>query len=539
VNITPPNSAAVHAHGAAAAQPKNLSLADLLFADSPANTGSDFRAIAATLFGGEGSTQSQSPVKALSNVKKPATGVSEEKIDTPKDKEVSSPTLSDVPAQLLTPPPIVPMPMIQVSAKPDASDDGKLNTNADRGSTQLGLERLPVEAQPKNDAQATNLAPVVLPDDHIPLAAAPKTDTPRVEPPAAGSVAKPLPPNGATWKKDLEAAKAPADRPQPPIIPQSAQPAITQSTQPGAPSPATTDQTKQSIDLNLSVGQEKAPVAINVLPPTTPVKPTPDTSANQVLDSVVASKAVPQSDLANSTVVPGSKSVMGRNASNTSAGTKSRDGKDSRIALAPNGKPGFIQTVQTLGGPNAAGDAKNSPGFSSSDHSGAHGKPVALKQSVGAPSPASLADVDGPDETLPTSDSSPVTAKFVQGMSQSEFRVGMQSQEFGNIDIRTSVARHMFSAQISVEHGDVAKSLTAQLPGLYHRLADQQVAVGNIVIQGQSLGTSSGLAQDAQRQSWQPQGHSGGAGSPNLNTEPVLPVMTDGINSAGRLDIRI
>jgi flagellar hook-length control protein FliK len=132
-----------------------------------------------------------------------------------------------------------------------------------------------------------------------------------------------------------------------------------------------------------------------------------------------------------------------------------------------------------------------------------------------------------------------VTAKFVQGMSQSEFRVGMQSQEFGNIDIRTSVARHMFSAQISVEHSDMAKSLTAQLPGLYHRLADQQVAVGNIVIHGQSLGTSSGLAQDAQRQSWEPQSHGADASTAKLNAEPLLPVMTDGINSSGRLDIRI
>ena len=163
-----------------------------------------------------------------------------------------------------------------------------------------------------------------------------------------------------------------------------------------------------------------------------------------------------------------------------------------------------------------------------------------MKLTVDAPSSAaSLADADGPDETLPTSASSPVTAKLVQGMSQSEFRVGMQSQEFGNIDIRTSVARHMFSAQISVEHGDVAKSLTAQLPGLYHRLADQQVAVGNIVIHGQSLGTSSGLAQDAQRQSWQPQGQSAGASTATLNADPVLPVMTEGIDSAGRLDIRI
>jgi flagellar hook-length control protein FliK len=120
-------------------------------------------------------------------------------------------------------------------------------------------------------------------------------------------------------------------------------------------------------------------------------------------------------------------------------------------------------------------------------------------------------------------------------MSQSEFRVGMQTQEFGNIDIRTSVARHMFSAQISVEHNDVAKSMTADLPALYHKLADQHVAVASIVIQGQSFATSSGFAQDAQPQTWRPQSYN----VTKSNAEAPLPVLTETLDSAGRLDIRI
>ena len=119
-------------------------------------------------------------------------------------------------------------------------------------------------------------------------------------------------------------------------------------------------------------------------------------------------------------------------------------------------------------------------------------------------------------------------------MSQSEFRVGMQSQEFGSIDIRTSVARHMFSAQISVEHGDMARSLTAELPALYHKLADQQVPVASIVIQGQSLATSSGLARDTQPQAWKPQGHGN-----SKSVRSFLPVMTESYDSAGRLNIHI
>ena len=159
-----------------------------------------------------------------------------------------------------------------------------------------------------------------------------------------------------------------------------------------------------------------------------------------------------------------------------------------------------------------------------------------------AASPTALGETDAPDESLPTSEPASVTAKLVQGMSQSEFRVGMQSQEFGNIDIRTSVARHMFSAQISVEHGDVAKSMTADLPALYHRLADQQVPVASIVIQGQNLATSSGLSQDAQSRELA----TSGSRQHKIKCRTFLPMVSEALDStgrtfdsAGRLDIRI
>ena len=171
-------------------------------------------------------------------------------------------------------------------------------------------------------------------------------------------------------------------------------------------------------------------------------------------------------------------------------------------------------------------------------HSEAHARPIPLKAVLAPSSQLAVAEADGPDEALPTSTPSPITtAKLVQGMSQSEFRVGMQTQEFGNIDIRTSVARHMFSAQISVEHSDVAKSMTADLPALYHKLADQQVPVASIVIQGQSLATSSGLAQDSQQpQTWRPQRvqrHQ------SQTRRRFFQWLMETLDSAGRLDIRI
>jgi len=533
VNVTPSISGAATAQGVSPALSKSLSLADLLFADSPANAASDFRAIAATLFAGEGSPQTQSPAKPVITGKKSAAEFPANKPDARNAKEISDPVYLRVHAELFVPAQNAAVPLIQVSAKPDAGDDRPLNSSASDGSTQLGLGGLPAGVQIKGDAGAPNPVGVATSEDYIPPSTSGKNGTPSLEPPGTNDASKSSPTNSAVRKQEVEPAKSPSDRSQPPSVPQSSKPP--------APSLASTDRAKQGLDPSFVGVQEKLPpTATDALPPAQPVEQTFDAPANKVLDSVAAAKAIPPSGLVNSVAVSGSGSAPDRKASSGPAKIKGRDIKDSRMTPAQSGKPGFIQTGQAPGGTASASNGKDFSGLSLSGHSNSHAKPAALKSFADAPSsPASLMDADGPDETIPTSVSSPVTAKLVQGMSQSEFRVGMQSQEFGNIDIRTSVARHMFSAQISVEHSDVAKSLTAQLPGLYHRLADQQVAVGNIVIHGHSLGTSSGLAQDAQRQSWQPQSHGADDRTAELTAQPILPVMTEAIDPAGRLDIRI
>lgn len=104
-------------------------------------------------------------------------------------------------------------------------------------------------------------------------------------------------------------------------------------------------------------------------------------------------------------------------------------------------------------------------------------------------------DLDG-DEIGPGQPPSIVnTAKLIQGIAQSELRIGLQSRELGSIDIRTSIAAHMFSAQIFVEHRDVANTLSSELPGLYSRLADQRVLAGPIQIHSDGLFTSAGFDQ--------------------------------------------
>ena len=148
--------------------------------------------------------------------------------------------------------------------------------------------------------------------------------------------------------------------------------------------------------------------------------------------------------------------------------------------------------------------------------------------------PASTTQHPDIDDATPTAHTSINTAKLVQGLSQSELRVGLQTRDFGNIDIRTSVSRHEFSAQISVEHSDVARTLTAELPDLYARLNEQQVPVSSIHIQNHGLSTSSGLDQHSQ-----PSSQSQSSGTIRSQQEPTLPTIQEVLSPTDRLDIRI
>jgi hypothetical protein len=104
-----------------------------------------------------------------------------------------------------------------------------------------------------------------------------------------------------------------------------------------------------------------------------------------------------------------------------------------------------------------------------------------------APAAATPASVPVP-ETAPVIN----TAKLIQSMGQSEMRVGMNSTEFGNISIRTSSTRDVISAQISLDHGDLAKALAVHLPEMQAKLGSNAPADVRIDMNGQTAGQGSG-----------------------------------------------
>jgi hypothetical protein len=142
------------------------------------------------------------------------------------------------------------------------------------------------------------------------------------------------------------------------------------------------------------------------------------------------------------------------------------------------------------------------------------------------------------------------TAKLIQSMGQSEMRVGMRSTEFGNISISTSSTRDLISAQISLDHGELARTLATHLPEIQARLGGNQPVELRIDMNGASsgqTGTAGGMYSGSADQSGGGRHQSGNADSSSSGSRlagqqlspaaSVAATSDSGFNA--RLDIRV
>lgn len=185
---------------------------------------------------------------------------------------------------------------------------------------------------------------------------------------------------------------------------------------------------------------------------------------------------------------------------------------------------------------------------SASQHAG-------VTSSAASSSLAAASSSDVSSQTLPVIN----TAKLIHSMGQSEMRVGMRSDEFGNISISTTASKDVITAQISLDHSELAKTLAAQLPEMQARLNSGQTV--NVHIDMNSTGARQEAGQGAGQGSGTPgntanssddQSRGGGqrsayavsnyASSDNVESQlsPVVASATTGYRSENsRLDIRV
>jgi len=170
-------------------------------------------------------------------------------------------------------------------------------------------------------------------------------------------------------------------------------------------------------------------------------------------------------------------------------------------------------------------------------------------------SPALAAHTPKPQDNaapaaLPLPPALPVinTARLIQNMGQSEMRVGMRSPEFGNISISTSATRDLVSAQISLDHSELARTLAVHLPEMQTRLGNNNQAIDvridlNGQATGQGTGASDGMSNGSQDGSRGDRQQKGSVASAQTTHPSVGQVTSAATASAaigeGRLNTRL
>lgn len=131
------------------------------------------------------------------------------------------------------------------------------------------------------------------------------------------------------------------------------------------------------------------------------------------------------------------------------------------------------------------------------------------------------------------------TAKVIQSMGETEMRVGMRSEEFGNISIRTSVSGQQMMAQISVDHGDLGRAISANIPAVQSRLGNDFGVHASIEVT-QSGASFSGQGQSSQQQQAQSFALPAIPGSAATTTEfeSQAPAAWAALENGDRLDIQ-
>lgn len=141
------------------------------------------------------------------------------------------------------------------------------------------------------------------------------------------------------------------------------------------------------------------------------------------------------------------------------------------------------------------------------------------------------------------------SARLIRRIGEAEIRVGMRSSDFGDVSISTLATHNSISAQISLDHADLAKAIAAHLPEVQARLGASQpvdVRISPTPIANGQLGTLSG---GAQQNAGQGQAYSRGqqnyARAPDVTARgpdtfrPLAAVTVEEIGfGRGRLDVR-
>jgi flagellar hook-length control protein FliK len=99
------------------------------------------------------------------------------------------------------------------------------------------------------------------------------------------------------------------------------------------------------------------------------------------------------------------------------------------------------------------------------------------------------------------------TAHVLERMGHSEMRVDVNTADFGNIQLRTSVSQDRVGASINTNHVDLHTAMMAEAPSLQQALEQHHLQLGQL-----DFGTPSGGRQGGGSPQQQPRPQSGWPG---------------------------
>ncbi len=96
------------------------------------------------------------------------------------------------------------------------------------------------------------------------------------------------------------------------------------------------------------------------------------------------------------------------------------------------------------------------------------------------PQAASAAPTSTPAESVPAAPAVIQSARVLERMGQSEMRLGLNSNNFGNIELHTSVNQDRVGASIATSHTDLRAAMMAEMPSLERAMAQHQLKLDNL-----------------------------------------------------------
>ena len=216
-----------------------------------------------------------------------------------------------------------------------------------------------------------------------------------------------------------------------------------------------------------------------------------------------------------------------------------RSGQDSRQP-AQHAQADASQTIVATAKP-AESNARQAGDFAlhaaAPQTTAAHSAPARIVEARSEAHQAAGLPVGGGDSGEQVNTPGINTAHLIKTMSESEMRVGMYSNEFGDISIRTSVSPQQLMTQISVEHGGLGTAIAAHVAQVQEKLGNEFGLHASIEV-NQGGASLTGEHQQSSQQQHRASARSVLSAAAGAESEDVGPLALPSLGGGWRLDIR-